>query len=188
MKMLSLFWLLMIFVSCSNSTSKSNLVAKNNANSFFNVYVLDTLKSLINRDINEVKKLHYSQDVSLRDTIFESEDESNWKGIVFYRGNQILLFVETSWEDLNIIKRITVLSSAVDGLNDLKIGAKFKDIKPNLSQAIPSYPDGYFGLKDKNDKQITYFFDIGNNSDLSIGNVKFETIPDNIIVNQILIE
>jgi len=108
--------------------------------------------------------------------------------MVFYKESQVLFFVETSWKNENIIKRITVISNAIIGLNNLKIGAKFKDIKTNLSQTIPSYPDGYFGLKDKNNKHITYFFDIGKNSNLSIGNVKFETIPNNLIISQILIE
>lgn len=188
MKAITLFWLFIACVSCSNSTPKSNIIAQSNTLSVLNVHLIDTLKTLINRDVNEVKSLRYPVGVSVRDTVFESDDESQWKGIVFYEKSKELLFVETSWENENIIKRITVLSSDIAGVNGLKIGAKFKDIKSNLSQTIPSYPDGYFGLKYKNDNQITCFFDIGNNPDLSIGNVNFERIPDDLIVNQILIE
>jgi len=188
MKAITLFWLFIACVSCSNSTPKSNIATQDKATSVLNIYVLNTLKTLLNRDVNEVKGLLYPDWVSLRDTVFESDDESQWKGIVFYNKSKGLLFVETSWENENIIKRITVLSSDIVGLYGLKIGAKFIDISPYLSQIIPSYPDGYFGLKVKNDNQITCFFDISNNSDISIGNVKFETIPDNLVVEQILIE
>jgi len=81
-----------------------------------------------------------------------------------------------------------VLSSDIVGMKGLKIGAKFIDVKSDLSQTIPSYPDGYFGLKVKNDNQVTCFFNISNNQNLGVGNVKFETIPEDIVVEQILIE
>lgn len=60
--------------------------------------------------------------------------------------------------------------------------------KSDLSETIPSYPDGYLGLKVKNDNQVTCFFNISNNQNLGIGNFKFETIPENIVVEQIPIE
>jgi len=188
MKTITLFWIFIVCVSCFNNASKSNIIRQDNTASSLNIYVLDTLKTILTKNVNEVKNFHYPDGISLRDTVFESDDESQWKGFVFYNKSKRLLFIETSWENEKIIKRITIVSSDIVGTNGLKIGAKFIDISPYLSQIIPSYPDGYFGLKVKNDSQITCFFDINNNSDLSIGNVKFETIPDNLVVEQILIE
>jgi hypothetical protein len=188
MKALAFLLVFIIGVSCSYRTPKINLTAKQSSISYFDIYHLDSLKHLINLDTSEIKKIILPQDVSLKDTTFESEDGSNWNGFVFYRGIQILLFAETTLECKNIIKRITILDSSVVGLNHLTVGAKFRDIRPYLSQTIPSYPDGYFGLKDKSDGNITYFFDIGDNYNLSIGNVKFDAIPRNITISQILLE
>lgn len=188
MKALAFLWIFITCVSCSNSTPKVNLTAKQRSISYFDIYQINSLKHLINKDTNEIKKIVLPQDVCLKDTTFESEDGSNWNGFVFYKGKQILLFAETTLECKNIIKRITVLDSSVVGLNHLTVGAKFSDIRPYLSQTIPSYPDGYFGLKDKSEGNITYFFDIGDNYNLNIGNVKFDAIPENLTISQILIE
>lgn len=188
MKAITLFWLLIACIGCSNSTPKIKIAAQDEAGSVLNVYNLDTLKLLLNKNINEIKSFRYPMGVSLKDTVFESEDEAQWKGVVFYNKSVVLLFVETSWENVSIAKRITVLSSDIVGMKGLKTGAKFIDIKSDLSQTIPSYPDGYFGLKVKNDNQVTCFFNISNNQNLGVGNVKFETIPVGIVVEQILIE
>lgn len=188
MKAITLLWLLIVCIGCSNSTQKNKIIAQDQADSVLNVYNLDTLKLLLNRDINEIKSFRYPIGISLKDTVFESEDEAQWKGVVFYNKSVVLLFVETSWKNTSIVKRITVLSSYIVGLKGLKIGVKFIDIKSDLSQTIPSYPDGYLGLKVKNDNQVTCFFNISNNLNLGLSNVKFETIPENIVVEQILIE
>ena len=128
------------------------------------------------------------KDISLKDTTFESEDGSNWKGIVFYRGFKLLLIVETSLENVNVIKRIDILNSSIIGLNGLKIGSKFKDVKHYLSPKIPSYPDGYFGLKDKKYNHITYFFELNNYFNLGVVNVTFGTILEELVIKEILIE
>jgi|GEM_PF-3378478 hypothetical protein len=188
MKAITLLWLLIACIGCSNSTPKNKITAQDEAGSVLNVYNLDTLKLLLNRNINEIKSFRYPMGISLKDTVFESEDEAQWKGVVFYNKSVVLLFVETNWENTSIVKRITVLSSDIVGMKGLKIGAKFIDVKSDLSQTIPSYPDGYFGLKVKNDNQVTCFFNISNNQNLGVGNVKFETIPEDIVVEQILIE
>lgn len=188
MKAITLFWLFIACMGCSNSTPKSIIAAQDESGSVLNVYNLDTLKLLLNKNINEIKSFRYPVGVSLKDTVFESEDEAQWKGVVFYNKSVALLFVEASWENASIAKRITVLSSDIVGMKGLKIGAKFMDIKSDLSPTIPSYPDGYFGLKVKNDNQVTCFFNISNNENLGVGNVEFETIPENIVVEQILIE
>lgn len=80
-------------------------------------------------------------------------------------------------------------------MNLLKNSQKFEllnqplfDIKSLLSQTIPTYPDGYLGLKVKNDNQVTCFFNIINNQNLGVGNVAFEAIPEDFVVAQILIE
>ncbi|MHC1707093.1 MAG: hypothetical protein AB9842_06170 [Bacteroidales bacterium] len=188
MKAITSFWLLIACIGCSNSTPKSIIPAQDEAGSVINVFNLDTLKLLLNKNISEIKSFRYPDGVSLKDTVFESDDEAQWKGEVFYNKSDVLLFVETSWENASIVKRITVLSSHVVGMKGLKIGAKFIEIKSDLSQTIPSYPDGYFGLKVKNDNQVTCFFNISNNQNLGVGNVKFENIPEDIVVEQILIE
>lgn len=188
MKTITLLWLLIAFVGCSNSTPKTKISAQNNIGTILNVYNLDNLKFLLNRNINELECIQYPMGVSLKDTIFESEDETQWKGLVFYKKTVALLFVETSWENVTIVKRITVLNSDIIGIQGLRIGAKFGDIKSLLSQTIPTYPDGYLGLKVKNDNQVTCFFNIINNQNLGVGNVAFEAIPEDLVVAQILIE
>lgn len=184
MKSLAFLWIIIIvFMCCCNNTSHSEAKAI----SIFNIYDYDTLRLLINRDLKDVLLYSYPQDVQLRDTIFESEDGSTWKGIVFYKKTERILFVESS-SDKEIIKRITLLSKSIKGPSDIHVGSVFNDIKQYLSHDIPSYPDGYFGLKYILDKHMTIFFDIGEDSNLSTGNVQFETIPNYIIVDQILIE
>jgi hypothetical protein len=204
MKALALLLIFITCVNCSNSSTsntnnstsnnnyrdslKTKLIVQQSSSVFFNVYNLDTLYSLINKDTSELKKLRFPENVYLSDTAFYAEDDSSWFCFACYNGTQILLIMETSLECPNIIQRIGVLNGSVVGLKPVHVGSIFKDIKPYVSQTIPSYPDGYFGLKDKAHANITYFFDIGDNNDLAIGNVKFETIPENITISQILIE
>jgi hypothetical protein len=188
MKVVIIFWFSLLCTSCLNTSTNSKLVVDKKSDPIFNIYNLDTLRYLITKDSSEIKKMFFPADVILRDTTFESDEGLSWNGFVFYQGSQILLIAESSWECKKIIKRITVLSSNIAGSIPLKIGTRFKDIKSYVSQTIPSYPDGYFGLKDKVNGQITYFFYIDDNYDLGIGNIKFETIPDTLLINQILIE
>lgn len=187
-KVLILVCAVLVCTSCLNTSPKIKLVARVNKDSIFNIYNLDTLRFLLNKDTSEIKKLYFQKDVTLKDSTFESDEGLNWGGFVFSKGSQILAVAETSWENKKVVKRITVLSSNIEGSIHLKVGAKFKDIKSYLSETIPSFPDGYFGLRDKNTGQFTCFFDIDDNHDLSIGNIKFETIPDSLKVSQILIE
>jgi hypothetical protein len=180
----SFLLLVSLIVVCCSSRNHS----AENKTSLFNVYQLDTLKYLLNKDMGKVKKLQYPQDVILSDTTFESEDDLKWNGVVFSTTNEDIFFVEANWQSINIVKRVAVLSNAIVGLNKIRVGSKFKDIKLNLSKTIPSYPDGYFGLRDVSNDRITYFFDVEQDSALSFGNVTFETIPDDLTVIQILIE
>jgi hypothetical protein len=188
MKSVTSIWLLFVCLSCANNSSKSNLGSSHKTVSFFNIYNLDSLKNLINKDTNEIKKLNFPKNVYLRDTTFFAEDDSIWQSFVCYHETQILFIMETSLECPNSIQRIDILNGSVVGLKPVHVGSIFKDIKPYVSQTILSYPDGYFGLRDSSDGNITYFFDIGENYDLAIGNVKFETIPENLVISQILIE
>jgi hypothetical protein len=188
MKVVTSIWLLFVCLSCSNTSSKSNLGSSQKTTPFYNIYNLDTLKYLIKKDTNEIKKLHFPKNVYLRDTTFFAEDDSSWHSFVCYNETQILLIMETSLECPNFIQRIGVLNGSVVGLKPVHVGSIFKDIKPYVSHTIPSYPDGYFGLRDNTDGNITYFFDIGDNYDLAIGNVKFENIPEDLVISQILIE
>jgi hypothetical protein len=203
MKALAFLWVFIACVSCFNSKTTDSKISTSNTNSdsvktdlieqqsssvFFNVYNLDTLYNLINKDTSEIKKLRFPVNVNLRDTTFYAEDDSSWFSFACYNGTKILLILETSLECPNIIQRVGVLDSSVVGLKPVHVGSKFKDIKSYLSQTIPSYPDGYFGLRDKTNGNVVYFFDIGDNYDLAIGNVKFESIPDNLTISEILIE
>jgi len=104
MKAITLLWLLIACIGCSNSTPKNKITAQDEAGSVLNVYNLDTLKLLLNRNINEIKSFRYPMGISLKDTVFESEDEAQWKGVVFYNKSVVLLFVETNWEKYEYCK------------------------------------------------------------------------------------
>jgi hypothetical protein len=188
MKIIIMFGIFIITLGCSFQTTNNNSLNQRKECLFLNIYNVDTLKILLNKTIVEIKNFRYPDGVLLKDTLFESDEELQWNGVTFYKHSRKLFVVEASWENKNIVKRITLFSGEVQGLKSIKVGAKFKDIKSKLSRTIPSYPDGYFGLKLIGNNRITCFFDVSDYPNLSLGNVTFETIPNNLEVEEILIE
>lgn len=176
-------------ICCSNLQQDSS--AQNNINgaTLCNFhYLLDSLKNqLLGDKIAKIKRFKCHQGVFIRDTIMESEGVE-WPAIAFYENENLLFIAESNWEDTTEIKRITIFSNKFKSNCGIKIGSTFREIETNLSRNIPSYPDGYFGLKDKKDNGITYFFDIDNFEQLYYGATKWEDIPLSITVETIIIE
>ena len=190
MKLISILLLFLIppnVFLCCNFAKRDKQTKLTENKTYVNIYVIDSLKKIINSDIRSLKSLSFPQNVFLKDTILESEGVS-WKGFSFYKESKLLFLVETNWQDTNKIQRIGISSSEILGPNGIKVGSKFKDIKNYLSNKIPSCPDGYFCLDDKIQKDISYFFDIQNNEKLYYGNIRFDSIPEDVEVNEILIE
>ena len=145
------------------------------------------LRELIGKDLQVVRSSKYVRDVSVMDTTFESENES-WPGLIFYFKNKKVFFVETNWQDKQIINRVVVVGSDFTGPDGIRVGDAFKDIKLKLSKEIPSFPDGYFGLRTLGDSGVTCFFDVEADSNEGLGNITFDTIDENLKVIEILME
>jgi hypothetical protein len=151
------------------------------------IFSLESLKRLLGKDLNAVKEFGYAPGLVLKDTTFESEGEE-WLGLVFYWQQERIVFMETNWQKQQTISRIVITSPLVAGSSGIVVGKRFGDVKGNLSSEIPSYPDGYFGLQDLNDPGITYFFDVSGDSDLSLGLISFDNIPDDLVITEVLVE
>lgn len=145
-------------------------------------------QGLLGKSIAQLSQLNFPPDVSLRDTIFEGEDESTWPGIFVQLNSEVLLLLETSWMDTKTIQRVTILSSKIITPDSIKVGDQFKSIKSGFKKAIPSMPDGYFALFGKHSSKILYFFDISNEVELKERRIDFDQIPEYLKVSEILLE
>ncbi len=123
-----------------------------------------------------------------RDTIVESDDGVSWPAKALRLENELLLLLETGWQNVDTIQVINIVSPRVASAHGIRIGSRFKDVRQYLSRDIPSQPDGYFAIRDSSDKSVLYFFDVSSDSSLYFGDREFDSIPDDLTIEAIQIE
>jgi hypothetical protein len=175
-------WLLIASGCSSKRTQEAQIPAEEN------ILDVETLRHLLGKELSVVKNAAYDPSVLVSDTTFESEDGESWPGLVFYYNNKRAFFAETNWKRKQTISRIIIVANDITTLSGITVGNKFRDISDKLSKHIPSYPDGYLGLRDLNNPGVTYFFYLNANSKEAFGDITFDSIPGNLEVTQILME
>jgi len=167
---------------CCESRFYSNKSAKENP-----CVNIKEIQSLLKKDIYSINE-DFFKCFTLKDTILDSDDGVKWKGKVFYNKNNICLIAETNWQNPNIISQISILCDQLEIRKNVSVGKKFKDIYPFLSTSIPSMPDGYLALKDRENNKVTYFMNINEYPNLSQGVDSLQQIPNDLKVQIILIK
>jgi hypothetical protein len=126
-----------------------------------------------------------SYDFIVRDTILE--EETVWSAKALYFHNELILLAEANWQNDSIISRITVFSEKILTKDLIHVGSKFLDLKYNVSDTIPSSPDGYILLRHKSNKNLFYQFDVDENNKIYLGISSLNEIPSDMKVRYILI-
>ena len=145
-------------------------------------------ESFLNKQISAFKK-EWNPCFQQKDTVMTAEenDAITWKAKVFYLKGKIAFIAETNWKNKNAISRITIFSSAIKTKSGICIGQRFQDIKSKVSDKIPSEPDGYLSLVDKQDSAIYLSMNITKYPKLFYGVNALSDVPKSLKVESIII-
>lgn len=150
----------------------------------------DLKKLLLFKELKDCELLRSCFDI--KDTLIYSEDDetTRWKGRSFFKDQKLIFIAETNWENSQIISRITIYDAFLNTNENFHVGSKFMDIRDNISQKIPSVPDGYLFVKDSKDNSISYELEISSfpdSSQIRYGVGSLDEIPDTLRVSRIVI-
>ena len=99
-----------------------------------------------------------------------------------------MVLIETNFVEKTKIKRIVILSDKIATQEGIHINNKFSELKPFIDKEnLNSQPDGFLGLIDNNCKNIIYFLNIENVDALFYGVETIEKIPNDLMINKIVI-
>lgn len=179
-----LFKILLFVFIASNYDSSLFAMARNDSTQC--IENAEEIARILGKDIVKLGK--EVAGYSTKDTILIDDEDVQWKGKVFYKNGDRSFMAEVNWLDTVHISRITIFSKNICTKNKIHIGLSFGAMKDHVSKLIPSVPDGYFCLRDKDDKRINYWFNIDKYKKLGEGLFIFSKIPKNIIVESIVID
>lgn len=148
---------------------------------------LNSLQNLLGLRIDEIPEF-YTKCYDVQDTIFESDDGVEWPGKNFVHNGKIYFIAETNWQNTKKISQIELFSSAIEVRKGISTKKEFKEISSQILDEIPSMPDGYLALKDKENNHVWYFLDIDKHPELFYGIESTKKIPNNLIIDYILIK
>lgn len=164
----------LLFISCSETKQNQNLTIDG-------IY-----EAYIDKKINNVQNKNL---IKFADTLIESDEGVTWKGLKCYYNNKLIGTLETHWNDSLYIRRIVIIDNSIKTNNKIGVGDNFGSIKQFFDTIVPSQPDGYFALKDKRKKYITYFFNTNLTPKLdSLGRDDFSQIPSNAKIEYIIFD
>lgn len=122
----------------------------------------------------------------VKDTIMDDEDV-RWKAKTVYKNNEKIFIAEANWKDSVHIYRVTIISPGVCAKNTIHVGMALSEIEAFVSKDILPSPDGYFGLADKYDGRINYWFNIDKyNNHLELFDT-YSRIPKDIRIENIVL-
>jgi hypothetical protein len=121
------------------------------------------------------------------DTIFEGDEGISWPGAMYFENNTLMFVVESNWVTPERISRITIVHPKIKTETGIGVGNKMNKIKMDISNNIPSSPDGELCLLYKSDHQVRFLMDISNDSKLFYGAMSIEEIPDDIQLDEIIV-
>lgn len=147
------FILIILLISCATSTSKKEKALHS---------IEDLQTEVIDHEVDELKEVDFSFDgtvLSFNDTTFEDEGV-RWKGLNYFYKGDLFFIAETSWNNQEIITRVSVKSHLLKTNTGLGVGQNFEAIQPHIIfESSKDFPDGYVAFKDSSDSRITYIMD-----------------------------
>ncbi|MET0638220.1 MAG: hypothetical protein ABWZ25_19475 [Chitinophagaceae bacterium] len=152
----------------------------------------DISSNILGRPIEKIKDESFilgSDSLFIRDTLFISEEDVSWPGLVFFDNIGDVFLVETSWVDRNIIVWAAVLSPRIKTKNQVCVGTSFSRIKPYIRfDSWKEFPDGYIAFKDSLDNRIVYSIDVGGDSYLYSSDLSLSSFPDTLKVENVMLQ
>ena len=155
------------------------------------IHSIETLqKEMINHQIEELRKINFlfrGTVLTVKDTTLESEGES-WKGLNYYYEDDLFLVAETSWNNPELITRISVKSPLLKTKDGLGVGGNFESIKDYITfNSWTDFPDGYVAFKDSSDNRIIYVMNTETQPRLGEGALTIDKIPATLQVHDVII-
>lgn len=145
---------------------------------------IESIVNILGKDINSIKGEFPGY--AVKDTIMDDEDVQ-WKAKVFIKNNEQIFIAETNWVDSVHIHRVTIISPQICTKNLIHVGMSLREVENFVSKDILPSPDGYFGLSDKYDKRISYWFNIDRyNNHLELFS-KYSKVPKDIRIENIVL-
>ncbi len=172
----------------TSSKLPETIVAKDNQNINCTQTVDSIRQSLLNHRLRYV----WSHCYRSIDTLLIGEDEeTQWTGKAFFnQTNELALLAESNWQDTTHIYRITIYDKAIQTKDGVHVGLSFGQIKNAVSPKVPSAPDGYLFINDKNNNTIHFELDISalpEEAKIRYGVNTLSEIPDSLKVTSIVI-
>lgn len=145
---------------------------------------IENIINILGKDINSLKVEFPG--CAVKDTIMDDEDV-RWKAKVVYNNNEKIFIAEENWKDSVQIHRVTIISPLVCTKNSIHIGMALSEIETFVNKSILPSPDCYFGLADKYDERIHYWFNIEKyNSHLELFDT-YSKVPKDIRIKNIVL-
>ena len=143
---------------------------------------------LLNKNISTVKGLWHPCFQQKNTLIRDEENESlSWNALVFSRNNKKIFAAESNWQDRQHISRITILDEQISTTSGAHVGDSFEKIQALVDSTIPTEPDGFLSLRDKEDPDIFYTMDIRKYPKLYFGVGSLSEIPGSVKVESIVV-
>lgn len=173
--------ILLIITLCSCTSNVCNI----------NITSVETLhKTVSNVELDTVRECRYLMNGSLlvqKDTIMESEEGIEWPAISFYDDKKLLFTAESSWQELNKVKRIVVWSPILKTKDGLGVGSSFSTIKSHINlESWKDFPDGIVGFKNK-DNSLIFILDTEKYPYLTEGPLIISDIPESLSVESLIL-
>lgn len=143
---------------------------------------------LLNKDISTIKNTWHPCFQQKSTLIRDEENESfNWNALVFSRNNKTAFVVEGNWQDRQQISRITIMDEQISTTSGVSVRDSFEKIQALVDSTIPTEPDGFLSLRDKEDPDIFYLMDISKYPKLFYGVDRLSEIPGSVKVESIVV-
>jgi hypothetical protein len=124
----------------------------------------------------------------VRTLIHDEENESLfWNALIFSRNHQKAFVAESNWQNKEQISRITIMDKQIPTTSGVHVGDRFEKIQAMVATTIPTEPDGFLSLRDKNDPDIFYVMNIRGYPKLFFGVDRLSEIPGAVKVESIVV-
>jgi hypothetical protein len=117
----------------------------------------------------------------------EENDAINWKAKSYYSKGKLAFIAETNWQNKDKVSRITIVDNKIKTVSGVCIGQAFGEISSKVSPKIPTEPDGYLSLVDKEDESIRFVLNIKKYPKLFYGVKTLDQIPKSVLIESIVV-
>lgn len=174
-------WLTIFLACCAVSKQERKVILS-----------VETLKmEVIDHQVGQLQKIDFSYDgtiLTVIDTTLEDEGMS-WKGLSYYYKGNLFFIAETSWNNQDVITRVSVKNHLLKTEDGLGVGENFAVLKSHITfRSWTEFPDGYVAFKDSLDTRITYMMNTEPYPQLKEGALLVEEIPADLQVQEIIIQ